>query len=312
MKDREKGEGMTFFRNNADRGGGKDWLVVRTDIVEDIGAGAKNRPEDYGSKVFQEMFRDLATRYHIDPDRIYAGGLSQTGFWAWFLGRERPDRFAGLAPMAAITWGVDDYLGNYINLPVYVLHGEKDPKCEVVQPRATCPALARHGVPIVYHEVPGGTHGGGVFPLFWRALAHVGRFSRTRYPDRVSKSLQTTLDGWCYWVRVDKIEDEGQGRANQPPTAGIDAERDGQTIRLYSHGVQQVTLGLASEMVDLDQPVVVIWNGQQVHAGQVERSLATLLDFVHEKVDWRQTFEAKLELKVDTVPEKKPTDSPNR
>jgi hypothetical protein len=62
--------------------------------------------------------------------------------------------------------------------------------------------------------------------------------------------------------------------------------------------VKQVTLALASEMVDLDQPVIVIWNGKQMHAGKVERSLATLLDLVHHKVDWRQTFEAKLELKA--------------
>ncbi|MHC4670625.1 MAG: hypothetical protein ACYTFD_19780, partial [Planctomycetota bacterium] len=143
MKDRERGEGMGFFRRNADQGGGKDWLVVRTEIVEQIGAGARGKPEDYGSRVFQAMFRDLATRFHIDPDRIYVGGLSQTGFWTWFLGRERPDRYAGLAPMAAVTWEVDHYLGNYLNLPVYVLHGEKDPTCDVMQPRATCPALAR-------------------------------------------------------------------------------------------------------------------------------------------------------------------------
>jgi len=298
MSDQEKGRGMDFFRGHADKGGGQDWIVVRTDIVEDIGADTKNKPEDCGSKVFQEMFRDLATRYHFDPDRVYVGGLSQTGFWAWLLGRERPDRFAGLAPMAAITWGVDDYLGNYINLPIYVLHGEKDPTCDVMQPRATCPALARHGVPIVYREIPGGTHGDGVFPLFGDALAHVGRFTRTRYPMRISKSLQTTLDGWCYWVRVDKLEKEGQGRANHPPTAGIDGERDGQTIRLYSDGVKRITLGLASEMVDLDQPVVVIWNGKQVHAGRVERSLATLLELVHDKADWRQTFEAKLDLRA--------------
>jgi len=298
MSDREKGDGMGFFRRNADKGGGQDWLVVRTDIVEDIGVDTKNRPEDYGSKVFQEMFRDLATRYHFDPDRVYVGGLSQTGFWTWFLGRERPDRYAGLAPMAAVTWEVDHYVGNFINVPIYVLHGEKDPTCPVRQPRTTCPALARHGVPIVYHEVPRGTHGGGVFPLFWKALAHVGRFPRTRYPVRISKSLQTTLDGWCYWLCVKEIENEGPGRANLPPTAGIDGERDGQTIRLYSDGVKRITLGLASEMLDLDQPVVVIWNGKQVHAGQAERSLATLLELVHEKVDWRQTFLAKLELKA--------------
>jgi predicted esterase len=312
LSDREKGEGMEFFRGHADKAGGKDWLVVRSDIVEDIGADARNLPEDFGSKVFQEMFRDLATRYHIDPDRIYVGGLSQTGFWAWFLCRERPDRYAGLAPMAAVTWGVNNYLGNYINLPIYVLHGAEDPKCKVVQPRGTCPALARHGVPIVYREIPGGRHDAGVFSLFGEALAHVGRFTRTRYPARISKSMQTTLDGWCYWVRVDRIASEGQGRANQPPTAGIDGERDGQTIRLYSDGVERVTLALASEMLDLDQPVVVIWNGKQVHAGKVERSLATLLEFVHDKADWRQTFEANLDLTVDTVPENKITDSPNR
>jgi hypothetical protein len=115
---------------------------------------------------------------------------------------------------------------------------------------------------------------------------------------RVSKALQTTQDGWCYWIRVDRIEDEGTGAAGQPPRAAIDGEIDSRTVRLYSEGVKRITLGLASEMVALDEPVQVVWNGRTVFEGKVERSLATMLELVYDKTDWKETFEAALELKA--------------
>jgi poly(3-hydroxybutyrate) depolymerase len=41
----------------------------------------------------------VLTRFAVDPDHVYVTGLSQTGYWAWFLGAFRADRFAGIAPM---------------------------------------------------------------------------------------------------------------------------------------------------------------------------------------------------------------------
>lgn len=294
----EKLQGFDFFRNHADAADGRDWLIVRTEIVEQIGPNARGLPEEEGNRIFQLMFRDLATHYHFDPDRIYVTGLSQTGFWSWELGCCRADRFAGLAPMSAVTFEVNGLHANLLAVPVYVLHGAKDAVCPVGQPRATCVELARIGVNVRYHELPGAGHDGNVWSTLPTALKWLQERPRERYPKRVSKSLQTARDGWCYWIRIDKLDDEGTGKAGQKPAAGIDGEIDGQTVRLFSEGVSKTTLCLASEMVDLDKPLTVIWNGKTAFEGKVERSLAAMLELVYDKTDWKGTFEAAVELKA--------------
>lgn len=294
----KKLEGFDFFRGEADEAGGRDWLIVRSEIVEQIGPDARGLPEEEGNRIFQEMFRDLATRYHFDPDRIYVSGVSQTGFWAWELGCTRADRYAGIVPMSAATFEVSGLHANLLALPVYCLHGAKDETCPVRQPRETCGELARIGVDVRYQEFPAAGHDGGVWGSMSTGLGSLKERPRERYPKRVSKSLQTTQDGWCYWIRIDKIEDEGTGKAGEKPKAGIDGEIDGQTIRLFSEGVTRVTLCLASEMVDLKKPVSVTWNGKTVFEGPVTGSVGTMLDLVYEKTDWKETFEAAIEVKA--------------
>ena len=51
-------------------------------------------------------------------------------------------------------------------------------------------------------------------------------------------------------------------------------------------------------MVNLDEPLAVVWNGKTVFKGKASRSLATMLELVYDKTDWKQTFEAALELKA--------------
>lgn len=179
-----------------------------------------------------------------------------------------------------------------------MLHGEADRICRVAEPRRTVPLLARHGVDVKYVEIEGAGHDGSVWGGLRGGLEWLKDKTRVRYPKRVSFSLQTERHAWCYWIRVDRIEKEGDGRAQSKPTAGIAGEIEGQTIRLGSEGVKRITLALSPKMLDLEKPIAVVWNGKEVFRGAVEPSIETLLEFVHEKADWRQTFQAKLELKA--------------
>jgi len=296
--DSGKADFLPFYRRQLDAARLETWLLVRTEIIEQVGADGlqKPLPEDRVARIFQAFFRDLGSRFHIDPDRIYVTGLSQTGFWTWYLGRARADRFAGIAPMSAVTWQVNSYASNFINLPVYVLHGSQDSVCPVDQPRTTTRRLATCGVPLRYEEVDGAGHDAAVWSRLGGALTWLADRPRNPYPRTISKSLQTSLDGWCYWLRVDELDAEGDGKAGTKPTGGIDAFIKGQTVHLFSVGVSRITLGLASELLDLDRPITVIWNGRKVHKSKVKRSLADLLEIVGDKADWTGTFEAKLTL----------------
>jgi hypothetical protein len=247
--------------------------------------------------VFDAFFRDVFSRFRVDPDRVYATGLSQTGYWAWFLGAFRADRFAGIAPMSAVTWHVDPFAGNVLALPVAVLHGDADAVCPVVQPRRTCALLARLGVDVQYREIPGAAHDYATWKHRPAGLTWLCAKPRARYPRRVSKSVRNTSGPWCSWLRIDAVEEETKGIAGGRPAAGVDGEVEGQTIRVFSDRVTALTVCLSSDMVDLAKPVEILWNGKSVHKGVVKTSAATLFEIAGAKCDWSATFEAAVALK---------------
>jgi dienelactone hydrolase len=298
--DRGKASFLPFWRERTDDAGFGDWLVVRSEIVEQVGAGGKRGalPEDQVAPIFDSLVRDLASRFAIDPERLYVRGLSQTGFWAWVLAAARPDRWAGIAPMSAVTWQADPLLENYLTLPVFVLHGERDPICKVEQPRATTQRLAGIGVRVEYREIAGAAHDFATWKHLGEGLRWLVENPRPRYPARVVKCLQTLETPWCHWLRVDSIEKKGSGEAGKPPTARIEARLVGQTVEISSTGVRQATVWLAREMLDLAAPVRVRWNGETVHEGTVQPSFELAVETALKRSDWLAVYEARLELRA--------------
>ncbi len=291
---------LGFYRHRAEAGGLADALVVRSEIIEQIGAdGLKGaRPEDEVSAVFDALFKDLASRFAIDLDRVWVSGISQTGFWSWQLGLTRPDRFAGIAPMSAVTWSTGAYLPNFSNLSVWIAHGDQDDVCPVAQPRATSKLLADRGVRVQYKEIAGGKHDYSTWQHLGEGLAWLAEKPRDPYPKSVARHLQTLRQPWCYWVRVDALEKEGSGKANAKPTATLEAVIEGQRVRLTSEGVSKLTLCLSRELLDLSQPVEVVWNGATKHDAVLERDFAQSVEFALDKCDWRGTFDASVTLRL--------------
>lgn len=291
---------LAFYRGRADDAGIERCLVARTEIVEQIGTDGLRgaRPDDEIAAVFDAFFRDLCSRFAVDLDRVYVAGLSQTGFWSWQLGNARADRFAGIAPMGAVSAQQASYLANFLALSVYVLHGSDDPICPIAQPRATVPLLEKLGVRVHFEEVAGGKHDASVWVKLDDGLRWLAERPRDPYPKKIAKCLQTSRSPWCYWIRVDELEREGSGEAGAPPTARIAAEIAGQEVKIESEGVEKITVGLSRELLDLAQPVTVTWNRKLVHEGALERDFARTLELALDKVDWRGTFEAAVELKA--------------
>jgi predicted esterase len=291
---------LAFYRGQADTGGLENALIARTEIIEQIGVGGLRgaRPDDDVAAMFDAFFRDLCSRFDVDLDRVFVAGLSQTGFWSWQLANERADRFAGIAPMSAVSIQQEPYLANFLALSIYVLHGDQDPTCPIAQPRRTLPLLEKLGVRIKFAEIAGAKHEVAVWSHLHEALAWLAEKPRDPYPKQIAKCVQTTKSPWCYWLRIDEIAKSGGGEAGSPATAKIGAEITGQEIAITSEGVERITLCLSSELVDLSKPVTVKWNDKVVHEGPVQRDFARCVQLAVEKVDWRGTFEAALELKA--------------
>lgn len=296
---RGKADFLPFFRGQADAAGGEDWLVARTEIVEQVGADGRagKKPEDEVARVFAAFRRDVVTRFAVDIDRIAVAGLSQTGFWSWYLGRELADRLAGIVPMGAVTWGVDPALENLLPLRTFVLHGANDPVCPVAQPRATTQRMQALGLPVQYVELADGAHDVGVWSRMHEGLAWIAAEPRVRAPARVVKVAGTLENPWAHWLRLDELEKEGDGQASSRPTARAEARIEAQTITVTSAGVEELSLWLTADLVDLDRPLTVTWNGETVHAGPVARSARTAAEAMLERCDWRILPECELELR---------------
>lgn len=102
------------------------------------------------------MLDQTLAQYPIDPDRVYLTGLSMGGFGSWAWAAAEPERFAG---MAAICGGGDPARAAALTkLPIWVVHGGKDPVVPVGRSRAMVEAVRKAGGTIQYHELDGVGH----------------------------------------------------------------------------------------------------------------------------------------------------------
>ena len=62
--------------------------------------------------------------YRVDKARIYATGISQGGYFAWFIATAFPDRFAAIAPVAGS--GIVERACELKTMPIWIFHGALD------------------------------------------------------------------------------------------------------------------------------------------------------------------------------------------
>ncbi|MBK9127650.1 MAG: prolyl oligopeptidase family serine peptidase [Phycisphaerales bacterium] len=109
---------------------------------------------------------DAAMRdYSTDPERVYLTGLSLGGQGAWWLAINDPRRWAAVVPVCGFLEDKDRpsqmlaLLTEHLrDVPVWVVHGEKDPVVPVERSREAVAALRAAGAPVRYVELPGVGH----------------------------------------------------------------------------------------------------------------------------------------------------------
>jgi polyhydroxybutyrate depolymerase len=96
------------------------------------------------------LLDEIAAKYCIDPNRIYATGMSNGGFLSHRLGCELSDRIAAIAPVAGVL-GVPRQSCNPARpVPVLHFHGTADP---MVPYGGGTPLVPQLGVGIVFLSV---------------------------------------------------------------------------------------------------------------------------------------------------------------
>jgi polyhydroxybutyrate depolymerase len=108
---------------------------------------------------FDALLKKLSTDYQIDPDRIYAAGMSNGGYFAHFVGKERSKVVAAVACHSGML-GLQAALGIRAErkFPVLIVHGDKDKIIRVGAARQNRDQYLKEGHEVKYVEVPGLPH----------------------------------------------------------------------------------------------------------------------------------------------------------
>ena len=141
--------------------------------------------QDWGRLDTLEVLKKAKEMFNIDEDRVYLVGHSMGGHGTWHVGLHHPDLFAAIAPSAGWTsfhlyvpfflrrsylysnpkiqeiWEMmlrQDrsplFADNALNLPIYILQGEKDEEVPPFHPRYMYFILRNLGYSVEYEEVP--------------------------------------------------------------------------------------------------------------------------------------------------------------
>lgn len=101
-------------------------------------------------RVVLDLLDSLQVRYAVDPDRIYAVGLSLGGHATWDFVSRRPDYFAAAVPMSGRTFG--EQAGALAEMPLWIFHGESDTVVPASGSRSMVYELEKRGRDVVYTD----------------------------------------------------------------------------------------------------------------------------------------------------------------
>jgi predicted peptidase len=251
--------------------------------------------ESHIDDFFDRLIEDLIVLKHVDPNRVYIMGYSAGGDGVYQLAPRMADRWAAAAMMAGHPNDAS-WLG-LRNLGFAIQAGGMDAAYSRNK-------IAKQWVDkldeLQRDDPKGYVHFGKIFENkgHWmdgedaKVLPWMAALRRNPIPDRVVWKQSSVTHDRLYWLAIPK---------NDPSLAGAEAvvERAGQTITIKSVGrVDDLLIRLDDRMVNLDQPVRVVYRDRVLFDRHTPRTIATLIHTLSQRGDPQLMFDAEVDVKV--------------
>jgi len=258
------------------------------------------------------LVRHLKRRYPVDDDRVYLTGHSMGGRGSLTMGLTYPSMFAGLTPSAATlgaaaaTFDIDyhaDYSRPHAENArvqrVHLITGMQDNPYLVAQNEGTAQAFDELGYDFEWNAMADQGHA-FEYDAWAEGLAWTMEVERDPYPTHAIWNqaehgssyfddlyLHQQLNPPEYWLRIDE-RDSGVAAAR------IEGAIDGHVVSVATDNVTELTVMLADELLDLDQPLTIEVDGAVWFEGTVERSPHTALASARERSERSMVFAAQV------------------
>ena len=237
--------------------------------------------------LFDRLIENMIVLEDVNPEKVYVMGYSAGGDGVYHLAARMADRWAAAAMMAGHPNNAQpDSLRN----TAFTLHmGGEDGaynrnevarswKRRLAELQDADPDGYDHWVEI--HEGKG----------HWMdredaaAVPWMAKRTRNSRPERIVWLQGNQLHPRFYWLASDEPK---RG-------ARLVAERKGQVINVEGDGSLRIRLD--DEMVDLDEPVIVMRDGEEVFRGLSPRTIGTIARTLQERGDPRGVYSAEIVL----------------
>ncbi len=239
---------------------------------------------------FRRLIEDSMLFADVNPDKVYLMGYSAGGDGVYQVAPRMADRFAAAAMMAGHP-NETSPLG-LRNLPFSIWVGERDGgynRNKIAEKWGKQLDKLHKSDPEGYihqlHIVPGAGH--------WMnrkdaaSIAWMAQFARTVFPKKVVWKQDDVTHGRFYWLALP----EGSIK----PRSEITATCTRQAIALKtSDGISSIQVRLHDQLLDLDRPVVITWNGATVFRGKAERTVRMISRCLSERNDPHAVFPAEI------------------
>jgi dienelactone hydrolase len=256
------------------------------------------------------------TRFNIDPNRVYASGISRGGHLTWDLALRRPDRFAALAPLIGcprfnLVRGQNNlrFLENVVDIPIRDLQGSKDdPEVIKLLHTAFAKLEAFRAKDVKLIEFPERGHDFDFTAVDW--VEFFGKAQRDPDPDHVVFTCANLAESRDFWVevlvlgkdvaenpRLDVASSEWQKLDTkqkqldfvetriEQETARVEVTRTAKgNFHVEMRGATKVRILLGADDFDPAVPVDVLFQGKVLHRRATVDPKLMLTDYV-ERLD---------------------------
>jgi len=244
---------------------GPTYIAVRTH-----GRGRMGGYVGLAARDVLQVIEYMTNFYAVDPDRVYLVGNGMGGYGVWHLSVLWPQLFAACVPLNG--YSADLTLANVRNLPLWIMHGEKDLVVPVEFSRAAAAYLMARAYPTLYTELPDvgyrlQSSAENLRVFDWL----VNQRREPAPPDVVLQSVYRN-DAQAYWLRS-----HGRIDPRQPATAQARFFSANDLI-LFLDNVALAEVALPARYVDAASLLSVVVNGR---THEVAAPLPTNIFIVH-------------------------------
>lgn len=241
---------------------------------------------------YRDVINYCVTYMDVNPDKVYIMGYSAGGDGVWRLAPRMADTWAAASMMAGHPGNVR--LENLRNTPFTIWCGSEDSAYDRnkldAQRILEMDSLQRQDEEGYFHYgeiVKGKPH--------WMdradtvAVGWMQKYKRNPYPTKVVWRQEELLKPAFYWLKADK-DQIAYGKE-------VRARYEGNTIYIDKCDYSRITLCLNDDMMNLDKPITVIYNGRQVYNGKAKRTQRNIINNLKLRQDERYAFPAEITVK---------------